>query len=88
MRDLKEVINQIMQLIASEYDYEALYIALDEVLEKINFKAPELIIVEKWWDVTYSILNKYVIPPKEEMDYKILSIWTTKSIEELKNVED
>lgn len=88
MRDLKDVINQILQVIVSEYDYEALYIALDEILEKIKFKAPELIIAEKWWDMTYNCLKQFVIPPREELDYKILSIWTLKSIEDLKKVED
>ncbi len=84
MRDLKEVINQIMRLIDSEdneNDYVVLYIVLDKILEKIKYKAPELIIKENWWNIVYSILDKYVIPPKKEIDYKILSIWTMRSIE-------
>lgn len=88
MRDLKDVINQIMNLIKQDYDYAELHKQLNIVFEKIAFKAPELILSENWWNITYSILDKFVIPPKEEMDYKILSIWTTKSIEELKNMED
>lgn len=88
MRNLKDIINQIMDLIKQDYDYAELHKQLKIVLEKIAFKAPELIQAENWWNITYSILDKFVIPPKEEMDYKILSIWTTKSIEELKNMED
>ena len=88
MRDLKDVINQILNLIINNYDYSKLYTELYEINNKIAFKAPELINAEKWWDITYATLNKQVIPPKEEIDYKILSIWTTKSIEELKSMEN
>ena len=53
--------------------------SLEDLEYRLRFKAPELV-----WEYTYIVLITKFIPPKTEIDYQVLSIWTTKSVEELK----
>ena len=39
---------------------------------------------EDYFDYVYDKLITSFILPKTDIDYKVLSIWTTKSVEELK----
>lgn len=88
MRDLKNVINQILILTSKDCVFDILNRQLYGILQEISYKSPELIVTENWWNITYNILKDICIPPKKEIDYKILSIWTTKSIKELQEMED
>lgn len=51
--------------------------------QKYRFKAPE-----DTWNYVYDRLIVSFIPPETEIDYKVLSIWTTKNVEELKENKD
>ena len=48
----------------------------------LGFKAPE-----DRWNYVYDKLIVGFILPETEIDYKVLSIWTTKTVEELKEGE-
>jgi len=79
MRDIFDVLEQMKKLSNNEN-----YI---KEIEKINYsirwKAPE-----DMWNYVYDAFITNYIPPKTDLDYEILSIWTTKSINELKGLED
>lgn len=45
----------------------------------LAFKPPE-----DMWNYVFDELITNFIPPSTDTDYKVLSIWTTKSIEDLK----
>ena len=81
MRNIYEVLKQISNVLDDNY------IEIKEEIPKIEkslgFKAPE-----DAWNYVYDRLIVNFIPPKTELDYNVLSIWTTKSIEELKEMEE
>ena len=51
--------------------------------EDAMYKAPEETLQ---WQRTMETLMKHIPEPTEEWEYKVLSIFTTKSIEELKKI--
>lgn len=79
MRDIFKVLEQIKNLSKNEE-----YIKKVEKIEySLRWKAPE-----DMWDYVYDVFIIDYIPPKTDLDYKVLSIWTTKSVEDLKEQID
>lgn len=76
MRDIFKVLKQIKEL---SNDKEFLEV-IEDIENDLRYKAPE-----DSWNYVYDKFIVNYIPPETEIDYKILSIWTTKSVEELKN---
>lgn len=88
MRNIHDVLKNINRLINRfliDVPNEKLkYInKLTNIENDIRYMAPELV-----WDYVYNEFVANFVPPESELEYKILSIWTTKSVEELKNMED
>ena len=79
MRDIFKVIEQIRNVLGEDNEYSQIKASLEDLEYSLRFKAPELV-----WDYTYIVLITKFIPPKTEIDYQVLSVWTTKSVEELK----
>lgn len=79
MRDIFKVIEQIRNVLGEDNEYSEIKASLEDLEYRLRFKAPELV-----WDYTYIVLITKFIPPKTEIDYQVLSVWTTKSVEELK----
>ena len=79
MRDIFKVIEQIRNVLGEDNEYSEIKASLEDLEYGLRFKAPELV-----WDYTYIVLITKFIPPKTEIDYQVLSVWTTKSVEELK----
>lgn len=79
MRDIFKVIEQIRNVLGEDNEYSEIKASLEDLEYSLRFKAPELV-----WDYTYIVLITKFIPPKTEIDYQVLSVWTTKSVEELK----
>lgn len=79
MRDIFKVIEQIRNVLGEDNEYSEIKASLEDLEYRLRFKAPELV-----WEYTYIVLITKFIPPKTEIDYQVLSIWTTKSVEELK----
>lgn len=80
MRNLINVIDDMLDVVP-KHNTE-----LIEELERIKHDqiyrtAPESMV--RWEEVSY-VLMDYIPIPKEEWEFKVLSIWSTKSIEELK----
>lgn len=88
MRNIYDVIKNIKRLInrflIDAPNLKIKYIEqLYNIEKEIRYMAPELV-----WDYVYTKFITKFIPPESELDYKILSVWTTKSVEELKELED
>lgn len=81
-RNIYDVLNQIQDVLSTDEQYEEIASSIDDLKYALRFKAPEDI-----WNFVYDEFITDFIPPKTETDYKVLSIWTTKSVEELKKVE-
>ena len=85
MRNLVNVINEMVENIPeSEID---LIKELERIKsDQIQWTAPESMV--RWEEVSYA-LQDYLYNPKptKEWQFKILSIWSTKSIEEVKEYE-
>lgn len=81
-RDCQAVIREILRVIPPSFT-SALVRDLNWNLEDAAFKAPEETI---HWERTCETLEKWISPPKEEWEFQIWSIFTTKSVEELKAV--
>jgi len=75
MRDVFKVLEQIKELSNDEEHIKN----VEKIDYSLRWKAPE-----DMWNYVYDAFITDYIPPKTELDYKILSIWTTKSIDELK----
>lgn len=75
MRDIFKVLEQIKEL-SSDEDFIR---KVEKIDYSLRWKAPE-----DMWNYMYDAFIVDYIPPKTELDYKILSIWTTKSVDELK----
>lgn len=82
MRNLVDVINEMVESIPeSETD-------LIEELERIKsdqiqWTAPENMV--RWEEVSYALQDYLYNPqPTKEWEYVVLSIWSTKSVEEIK----
>ena len=82
MRNIYNVLEQIKEILSKDNDYDELEARINDIGYSLKFKAPE-----DMWNFVYDTLIGEFIPPKTETDYKVLSIWTTKSVEELKEAE-
>lgn len=80
-RNCCEVIDQMVEEIPK--DQTKLLKDLEWNREDASFKAPE---ENLQWQRTMGTLQKNLPEPKEEWEFKILSIFTTKPIKELKEV--
>ena len=82
-RNLDEVIVEMLtEIPESEQD---LIIELRDNLSSVVYAAPELI--SMWWQEVYSTLWGHMPEhPTEEWQYKILSIYSTKSMDELRKI--
>ena len=79
MRDIFNVLEQIKEVLGENNEYSEMKCGIEDIEYSLRFKAPE----DKW-NYVYDKLIDNFIPPQTDIDYKVLSIWTTKSIEELK----
>lgn len=79
MRDIFEVLEQIRNVLEEDNNYSEMKNIIENLKSKLEYKAPEL-----RWNYVYEVFIVNFIPPKTDIDYKVLSIWTTKTIEELK----
>ncbi len=82
MRNIFDVLNQIKDILGEDNEYSEIKAWIDDIEYSLRFKAPE-----DTWNYVYDRLIVEFIPPETEIDYKVLSIWTTKSVEELKREE-
>jgi len=80
-RSYTEVLKRMIVLIP-ETEVELIK-ALEADLEDGFYKAPEETV--QWW-ATSETLELYIPLPKEDWHFEILSIYTNKSIEEIKKV--
>ncbi len=82
MRDIFKVLKQIKDVLKENEEYGEIEANIEKIKHSLRFKAPE-----DRWNYMYDRLIVDFIPPKTEIDYKVLSIWTTKTVEELKKGE-
>lgn len=82
MRDMFKVLEQIKEALGEDNEYSEIKAGIDDIEYSLRFKAPE-----DTWNYVYDRLIVEFIPPETEIDYKVLSIWTTKTVEELKEGE-
>ena len=82
MRDIFKVLEQIKDVLKENEEYGEIEANIEKIKHSLRFKAPEDV-----WNYVYDRLIVDFIPPKTEIDYKVLSIWTTKTVEELKEGE-
>ncbi len=82
MRDIFKVLEQIKEALGEDNEYSEIKAAIEDIEYSLRFKAPEDV-----WDYVYDRLIVDFIPPQTEIDYKVLSVWTTKTVEELKKGE-
>ncbi len=82
MRDIFKVLEQIKEALGEDNEYSEIKADIEDIEYSLRFKAPEDV-----WNYVYDKLIVGFIPPETEIDYKVLSIWTTKTIEELKRGE-
>ena len=75
------IIKQLLELVPEEKT--ELLKDLKWNLEDAAYKAPEETLQ---WERTMHTLMKHLPIPKEDWEWKMLSIWTTKSVEELKTI--
>lgn len=79
MRDIFKVLEQIKETLGEDNEYSEIKTGIDDIEYSLRFKAPEDV-----WNYIYDRLIVKFIPPETEIDYKVLSIWTMKSVAELK----
>ena len=79
MRDIFKVLEQIKETLGEDNEYSEIKAGIDDIEYSLRFKAPE-----DTWNYVYDKLIVKFIPPEAEIDYEVLSIWTTKSVAELK----
>lgn len=79
MRDIFKVLEQIKDVLKENEEYVEIEANIENIEYSLRFKA-----TEDTWNYVYDRLIVDFIPPKTEIDYKVLSIWTTKTVEELK----
>ena len=82
MRDIFKVLEQIKNVLKENEEYGEIEANIDNIEYSLRFKAPE-----DTWNYVYDRLIVSFIPPETEIDYKVLSIWTTKNVEKLKEGE-
>lgn len=79
MRDIFKVLEQIKDVLKENEEYGEIEANIENIEYSLRFKAPE-----DTWNYVYDKLIVNFIPPEAEIDYEVLSIWTTKSVAELK----
>ena len=82
MRNIFDVLKQIKEALGEDNEYSEIKAGIDEIEYSLRYKASEDV-----WNYVYDKLIVDFIPPETEIDYKVLSIWTTKTVEELKEGE-
>ena len=82
MRNIFDVLKQIKNALGEDNEYSKIKAGIDEIEYSLRYKASEDV-----WNYVYDKLIVDFIPPETEIDYKVLSIWTTKTVEELKEGE-
>lgn len=82
MRDIFKVLEQVKESLGEDNEYSEIKAGIDDIEYSLRYKAPE-----DMWDFVFEKLIVDFIPPQTEIDYKVLSIWTTKTIDELKEGE-
>ena len=82
MRDIFKVLEQIKETLGEDNEYSEIKAGIEDIEYSLRFKAPE-----DRWNYVHDRLIINFIPPETEIDYKVLSIWTTKSVEKLKEGE-
>ncbi|CDE11086.1 unknown [Clostridium sp. CAG:354] len=82
MRNIFDVLKQIKNALGEDNEYSEIKAGIDEIEYSLRYKASEDV-----WNYVYDKLIVDFIPPETEIDYKVLSIWTTKTVEELKEGE-
>lgn len=82
MRDIFKVLEQIKEALGEDNEYSEIKVGIEDIEYSLRYKAPE-----DMWDFVFEKLIVDFIPPQTEIDYKVLSIWTTKTIAELKERE-
>jgi len=81
MRDINKVLEEIRKILKKDEEYGEIEANIDNIKGALRFHPPE----DKW-DYVFDKLIKTFILPKTETDYKVLSIWSTKSVEESKGL--
>lgn len=79
MRNIFKVLKQIKESLGEDNEYSEIKAGIDDIEYSLKYKSPEDV-----WNYVYDRLIVEFIPPQTEIDYKVLSIWTTKSVAELK----
>lgn len=82
MRNIFDVLKQIKEVLGEDNEYSEIKAGIDDIEYSLIYKASEDV-----WNYVYDKLIVDFIPPETEIDYKVLSIWTTKTVEELKEGE-
>lgn len=82
MRNIFDVLKQIKEALGEDNEYSEIKAGIDDIEYSLRYKASEDV-----WNYVYDKLIADFIPPETEIDYKVLSIWTTKTVEELKEGE-
>ena len=82
MRNIFDVLKQIKGALGEDNEYSEIKAGIDDIEYSLGFKAPE-----DRWNYVYEKLIVDFIPPETEIDYKVLAIWTTNTVEELKEGE-
>jgi len=82
-RNLSNIIQQMIDEIP--FDEQDFINNLKDNQSSVSCVAPELI--SMWWNVVYETLWCFIPEkPNEEWQFKILSIFSTKTVEELKEI--
>ena len=83
MRDIFKVLKQIKDVLKENEEYGEIEANIENIEYSLRFKPPE-----DRWNYVYDKLIVDFIPPETEIDYKVLSIWTTKTVKELKELTE
>lgn len=84
MRDLFTVLPEMLKVIPAELDIrEPLIELLNYIKQHNSYTPPEC--MEGAWHRLTQIINMHIVPPlTDEWEFKLISILTTKSVEQLK----
>ncbi len=88
MRDLFVVICRILYVLNDYNEFLELKNNLKSILERIQYKAPEVILKENWWKLTEAMLVNTFVPMQQSIDYKVMSIWTMREYKNIGKGED
>ena len=88
MRDLFVVICRILYVLNDYNEFLELKNNLKSILERIQYKAQEVILKENWWKLTESMLVNTFVHIQQSIDYKVMSIWTMREYKNIGKGED